>query len=127
MTQFNYIAVDSNGKKIKGILEAESSFALASQLRKQSITIISAERVAEKQIKNVKKPGNSFFSFAKKITAEDLVVFYRQLATMVDAGVQLVDALSILTDQTENSTFKKVIQDVKEKIEAGENFSAAQK
>ncbi|MBL7067208.1 MAG: type II secretion system F family protein [Candidatus Marinimicrobia bacterium] len=127
MAQFNYTAIDAHGKKIKGSSEAESSFALAAQLKKQSITIIFAERIEEKgkRIKKDKIPGNSFFSLAKKITTEDLVIFYRQLSTMVDAGVQLVDSLEILADQAGNPTFQKVIQDVKGNIEAGESFSAA--
>ena len=125
MAQFNYIAVDSNGKKIKGSSEAENSFTLAARLRKQSITIISAERIEEKRIKKDKKPGNSFFSLTKRITTEDLVIFYRQLSTMVDAGVQLVDSLDVLADQAGNPTFQKVLKDVKRNIEAGESFSSA--
>jgi len=125
MAQFNYTAIDAHGKKIKGTSEAENSFALAARLRKQSITIISAERLEEKRIKKDKKTGNSFFSLAKRITTEDLVIFYRQLSTMVDAGVQLVESLDILADQAGNPTFQKVIQDVKENIEAGESFSAS--
>ena len=125
MAQFNYTAIDAHGKKIKGTSETENSFALAARLRKQSITIISAERIEEKRIKKDKKTGNSFFSLAKRITTEDLVIFYRQLSTMVDAGVQLVESLDILADQAGNPTFQKVIQDVKENIEAGESFSAS--
>jgi len=127
MAQFNYTAVNAHGKKINGSSEAENSFALATQLKKQSITIIFAERIEEKgkRIKKDKLPGNSFFTLAKKITTEDLVIFYRQLSTMVDAGVQLVDSLEILADQAGNPTFQKVIQDVKGNIEAGEDFSAA--
>jgi len=127
MALFEYTAIDAHGKKIKGSLEAENSFALAARLKKQSVTIIFAERVEEKEkrIKKDKRTGNSFFSFAKKITTEDLIIFYRQLATMVDAGIQLVESLSILTDQTENPTFRKVLEDIKGKIEAGEDFSAA--
>ncbi|MCK4296111.1 MAG: type II secretion system F family protein, partial [Candidatus Marinimicrobia bacterium] len=66
-----------------------------------------------------------FFSLAKKVTTEDLVIFYRQLSTMVGAGVQLVDSLDVLADQAGNPTFQKVIRDVKGNIEAGESFSSA--
>jgi len=127
MAQFNYTAIDAHGKKIKGTSESENSFALTAQLKKQSIAIIFAERIEEKgrRTKKDKILGNSFFTFAKKIGTEDLVIFYRQLSTMVDAGVQLVDSLEILADQAGNPTFQKVIQDVKGNIEAGEDFSAA--
>ncbi len=125
MAQFNYTAIDARGKKVKSTSEAENSFALAARLRKQSITIISAERIEVKRIKKDKIPGNSFFTLTKRITTEDLVIFYRQLSTMVDAGVQLVESLDILADQAGNPTFQKVIQDVKENIEAGESFSAS--
>lgn len=125
MPDFAYIAIDANGKKLKGIMEAESSLALASALRKKFITIISAERRETKTqaSKNVGK--RSFFSLGKKLKSDDLVMFFRQLSTMVSAGVQLVDSLSVLTDQAENAEFKRVVMEVKEKVEAGENFSKA--
>ncbi len=68
MAQFNYTAIDAHGKKIKGISEAENSFALAAQLKQQSITIIFAERIEEKgkRTKKDKIPGSSFFTLAKK-------------------------------------------------------------
>ena len=124
MDQFNYIAVDSGGKKVKGRAEAESSFALASKLRRQGITIISAERMANNRTPKA-RDGNKFFSLGKKVKLEELVVFFRQLSTMVDAGVQLVDSLSMLADQAENREFTKVIGRVKENVEAGVSFSTA--
>jgi len=124
MTYFNYIAIDSNGKKIRGTAEADSSFALATQLKKQAITIISAERLADKT-KTEKGLARSKLGLSGKIKTEDLVVFFRQLATMVDAGVQLVDGLSILTDQAENKSLRDILHNVRENVEGGINFSFA--
>ncbi|PIS27452.1 MAG: hypothetical protein COT43_10435 [Candidatus Marinimicrobia bacterium CG08_land_8_20_14_0_20_45_22] len=125
MPEYSYIAIDANGKKIKGLTEAESSHTLASALRKKSITIISAERREMKSTSAKTGRKSSFFTFSKKLKTDDLVMFFRQLSTMVEAGVQLVESLNVLTEQAENAEFKRVILEVKEQVEAGDNFSKA--
>jgi len=125
MPEYSYIAIDANGKKIKGVMEAESSHILASVLRKKSITIISAERREMKSSSTKTRKKSSFFTFSKKLKSDDLVMFFRQLSTMVEAGVQLVESLSVLMEQSENAEFKRVILEVKEQVEAGDNFSKA--
>ncbi|MFA4839338.1 MAG: type II secretion system F family protein [Candidatus Neomarinimicrobiota bacterium] len=125
MPEYSYIAIDANGKKVKGVMEAESSHTLASTLRKKSITIISAERREAKSSATKTDRKSSFFTFTKKLKSDDLVMFFRQLSTMVEAGVQLVDSLNVLMEQAENAEFKRVIQQVKERVEAGDNFSKA--
>jgi type IV pilus assembly protein PilC len=62
---------------------------------------------------------------SKKVKLDDLVIFSRQLATMIDAGIPLVHALGILSEQIENKNFKAVIVTVRQDIEAGMNFSDA--
>ena len=124
MPDFAYTALTSGGRKIKGVSSAKSPGQLAYQLQKNSMTLLSAKPVRQVE-KTTKIPGNSFFTLSKPITTEDRVVFYRQLSTMVDAGVQLVDCLDILLEQSENPTFRKIIKSVKEDLESGENFSSA--
>jgi len=124
MTRFNYLAIDQQGKKKRGTADAESSFALANQLRQQGLTIISATRLDIQPVStHPKLTGKKLF--APKIKSEELVIFYRQLATMVEAGVQLVDSLGVLTEQIQNPNFKTIVADVREKIQAGSSFSAA--
>ena len=124
MALYKYTAIGRNGKKIKGNLEAKSPIALATQLGKQSITVISSKLINKKPTSD-KNKVNTFFTFSKQVTTEDILVFFRQLATMVDAGVSLFDCLLLLAEQAESSQFKTVLNNVKDDVEAGVDFSKA--
>ena len=60
-----------------------------------------------------------------KVTGKDVVIFTRQLSTMIDAGLPLVQSLEILTKQQENSTFKKILQTVRTDVETGSTIAEA--
>ena len=124
MALYKYTAIGRNGKKIKGNLEAKSPIALATQLGKQSITVISSKLINKKPTSD-KNKVNTFFTFSKQVTTEDILVFFRQLATMVDAGVSLFDCLLLLAEQAESSQFKTVLNNVKNDVEIGVDFSKA--
>jgi type IV pilus assembly protein PilC len=112
MAKFNYTAVDTSGKRISGVLEASSLF-IANQLleRKHLHPVSVAEQKNSKfKLSNLKK---------KKIKQKDMVVFTRQLATMINAGVPLVRSLATLQAQTENPTFRKHISEITKDIEGG--------
>ena len=101
MPQFEYIVKDKEGKNLNGKREAADVNNVVSALRQEGFLIIRINEV---------KTKSSFFSkdiFTAKrggrIKADDIVVFSRQLATMVEAGVPLVQSLSTLTDQAENA------------------------
>ena len=125
MTEFAYTALTSTGQKIKGVSAAGSATQLSLQLQKKSMTLLTAKPTNKAESVKKVSTGHSFFTFSKPIQTEDLVVFFRQLSTMVGAGVQLVDSLDILQDQSENPNFRKIIKVVKEDIEGGVNFSKA--
>jgi type IV pilus assembly protein PilC len=77
-------------------------------------------------IKVKKKPKDIFAGisfFQPKVTTKDVVIFTRQFATMIDAGLPLVQCLEILASQQENSTFKQVLNDVKKSVEGGSTFA----
>lgn len=124
MARFSYIAIDQQGQKQRGIAEAESSFTLATRLKQSGLTIISAAR-QDAQSEPVNKPKSKSKLFAQKIKTEELVIFFRQLATMVEAGVQLVDSLNVLVDQIQNQRFHDVIAHVRNQLQGGTSFSAA--
>jgi len=125
MALYKYTAINRNGKKIKGSSEAKNPTALATQLGKQSITVISSKIIANKKPTSDKHKVNTFFTFSKPVTTEDILVFFRQLATMVDAGVSLFDCLLLLAEQAESSQFKTVLNNVKDDVEIGVDFSKA--
>lgn len=124
MVRFSYIAIDQQGQKQRGIAEAKSSFTLATRLKQSGLTIISAAR-QDAQSEAVNKPKSKSKLFAQKIKTEELVIFFRQLATMVEAGVQLVDSLNVLVDQIQNQRFHDVIAHVRNQLQGGTSFSAA--
>ncbi len=112
-----------DGGTQKGEIEAASEEAVRSILQSQRITPI-----------KIKKKGESIFSkelnisfLQPKVTIDDLVVFTRQFATMIDAGLPIVQGLDILAQQQPNPTFKKVLMEVKADVESGSTFADALK
>ncbi|MDO8536153.1 MAG: type II secretion system F family protein [Candidatus Omnitrophota bacterium] len=119
MPNFKYSAKDNSGKTISGTFEAVDYAAAIDMLRKKNLVIVSVKEAAAKlNISNI--------SFGKKkIKIDDLVVFSRQLATMVDAGIPLVGALDILGDQIENKAFGDTIIKIRNDVETGSSLSDA--
>ena len=104
------------GEKRKGELEAVDQAAALSQLKRM--------RIADPTIKE--KPKDLFENvafFQPKITGKDIVVFTRQLSTMIDAGLPLVQCLEILAKQQSNTSLKKVLQEVQADVESGTTFA----
>ena len=117
MPNFKYIVKNQEGKTVKGEADAKSKENLIELLRKQNFTIIS---VGDDQQSQAKKT-----QIARKVKLEDLVIFSRQLATMVEAGITLVSVLDILSQQIENKGFGRVIARLRDDVEAGSSFSQA--
>jgi len=116
---FKYAAKDKDGKNVTGVIGAADNAAAINTLRKRDLIIISLSEVKSSAVW-------VFFSKPrKKIKLDDLVIFSRQLATMVDAGIPLVSALDILGEQMENKTFSAVIIDIRNDVEAGLSLSEA--
>jgi len=118
---FRYVAKNASGKKISGVIEAENKKAAIDLLRKKDLTIILLEEASTGP--SLLKGGK--ISFLKKVSVDDLVVFSRQLATMVEAGIPLVNVLDMLGEQMEKPFFKEVILKIRDDIEAGASFSEA--
>ena len=116
MSLFKYIAKDQGGRNITATLEADNEQAVVTALRKRGMIVLNvSEEVRATPLKKGKR----------KVKGGDLVVFGRQLATMVDAGLPLVQALTTLAEQADNPSLKAVLDDVVEDIEQGSNFSEA--
>ncbi len=100
----------------KGTMEAPNEATVTAQLRAQKITPSSVKKSLGAV--EIKIPG-----LKRKVKTKDLVVFTRQFATMIDAGLPLVQCLDILSSQQENPTFKEILLKVKEDVEAGNTFA----
>lgn len=113
----------TNGKVEKGVLEAASESAVKQYLQSKDITPI---KIKEKK-KSILQAELNISFLQPKVTVENLVVFTRQFATMIDAGLPIVQGLDILAGQEPNPTFKKILYEIKADVEGGNTFSDALK
>src|SRR5688572_19973390 len=115
MPQFKYTARNTSGKVIEGMVDAAIQKAAMDKLRSQRYTVMS--------LAEVKSESVSFLAnlnpFKGAIKTKDLSIFSRQLATLVSAGVPIVQGLNILEEQIVSPAFKKVILAVRSDIESG--------
>ncbi len=116
MNAYQYIAKDRNGRAVTGIIESASDSEAVQLLHNRNLVVIS--------IKPAKKAASATGG-GNKVKLEDLVVFSRQLATLVDAGIPLVQSLGILAEQIENKSLKKVVTMIRQDIEGGMSFCDA--
>lgn len=115
--QFEWEGKDRKGNKIKGQMSAETQALVKAQLRKQGIAA-----------SKVRKPAFSFGGEKKqKITPFDIAIFVRQLATMMKAGVPLIQSFDIVADGLENPTLRNLVIEIKNDVAAGNNFAGALK
>src|SRR5918999_3064968 len=117
MTLYAYKALDKQGEIVEDKTEGSGEMAVATELRKQGLLVIDVkeQRLAQKDI----------LAPFKGVRLGDLVVFARQLATMINAGLPIVRALYILSEQTENPKLKDVVVAVRKDVEAGSSLSEA--
>ena len=99
---FRYEALDNQGAKTTGLVEADNSQEADSLLKDNGLILVSLE------VANIKK-GLSL-PFLGRISMKDIVIFARQFSIMISAGVPMVQSLRILVNQTENKKFKNVIK-----------------
>jgi type IV pilus assembly protein PilC len=115
--EFKWSGKTTKGTIQSGVISANSREDVISHLRKQNIIPTSI----------AKKPKSLFQLPPGRPSDKDIVIFTRQFATMIDAGLPLVQALEILTQQTENKSFAKIIGVVKDDVEGGSTFADALK
>lgn len=118
MPIYNWKGKNSYGETRKGSLEAPNKELAYAYLKKIRITPSSVKEKPKDIFENI-----SFFQ--PKVTTKDVVVFTRQLSTMIDAGLPLVQCLEILGKQQENPTFKKVLIEIKSDVETGTTLADA--
>ncbi|MFH1077065.1 MAG: type II secretion system F family protein [Pseudomonadota bacterium] len=116
MPEFNWTGKNARGANQGGVMEAADIDAVKLQLRRMKITPV---KVAPKQ----KDLFENIQFMQPSVKETELVVFSRQFATMIDAGLPLVQCLEILHSQQANSTFKKALKSIKEDVEGGFTFA----
>ena len=118
MAVFVYTGRTRGGQTITGEMEGANREAVVARLRSQQV-IATAVRTTPKDITI---PG-----LGGKVSDRDIVVFTRQFATMIDAGLPLVQCLEILASQQDNKTLKKTLTEIRQSVEGGSTFAAALK
>lgn len=116
---FFYQAKDAKGLHIEGKIDAPSEDQAILLLHQKGVFVISLGEVESKGL------NADMLSFFNKATRKDLIIFTRQLATLIDADVPLLEAFAILAHQTEKESFKKVIIEVQAAVEGGSALSVA--
>ena len=116
MPSFTYLAREAaSGRETRGKLEAATEQAAIAALMNRDLLVVAIQERAVQRNRAV----------TGHVGLADLVVFTRQLATMIDAGLAIVQSLQALADQTTNKAMREVIRDVCTRVEQGDNFSTA--
>ena len=110
-------------KYVEGTIDALSQEEASFKLKDQKIIITKLIRTKKKAAEKKKSGGSSFSLFKKKIKPEDIVIFSKQFATMVKAGLPILQTLSMLRDQLEHPEVKIIVEDVRKNLEGGLTLS----
>jgi type IV pilus assembly protein PilC len=123
MDFFTYKGI-SAGKYIEGEIEALNQEEASHKLKGDKVIITNLVKSKKKKIEKKEKNKGSSFSFGKKkVTPADVVIFSKQFATMVKAGLPILNVLKMLRDQVENPSLKEIIEDIRKSLEGGVTLS----
>jgi len=117
MKRFHYIAKDTGDKKQEGFLEADNKEAVLETLRKKSLTPISVKEDRDDVLSKLKD-----FSI---VSSSEKVMFSKELATLISAGIPIAQSMHILEEQVESKTMKKTVTEIASDIEGGFSLSSA--
>ncbi|MEI7705395.1 MAG: type II secretion system inner membrane protein GspF [Deltaproteobacteria bacterium] len=123
MPVFAYKALDSSGKAVEGLKEADSPKTLRGALRREGLFL--TEVTGEKQARSASPDVNVKRWLGGRIKADDVAVATRQMAVLVNAGIPLVDALTALVEQVDNERLKRVLSSVKQRVNEGSSLADA--
>jgi type IV pilus assembly protein PilC len=115
MSVYVFKALDLGGGKARGEVEADSKQAVADRLKQRGLIVLDvAEKNSSKEIE---------LAFLKRVTANELAIFSRQLSTMISSGMSILRALYVLEEQTEGKFLRETIVAVRKEVEAGRSLS----
>ena len=113
----------SAGKYIEGEIEALSLEEASFKLKEQKLIITNLSKSKKKGKSKEKKKGGSSIFGKKKVTPQDTMMFSKQFATMVKAGLPILSTLGMLRDQIEHPTLKEIIEEIRRNLEGGITLS----
>ena len=122
MPVFEYRALDKNGKRVKGIIDADSAFTARNKLRNSDIYPVDLKETSSRL--KVQASGQiSLASMLRSIKQSELSTMTRQLATLMGAGISLVTSLELLITQESNPLLKKILAQIKESVNEGNSLA----
>ena len=117
MPTYKYVAQDDRGKEIHSTMSAKNREEVMGELRRQGLTLVDLEEKASLLKMDLGGGG--------KVKLDDMVIFTRQLSTMIAAGIPLLESLEILQEQQTIPVFAKALGDIVDRVRSGSDFSAA--
>src|SRR6201981_733636 len=118
MGAFEYVALDASGRERKGILEGDTPRHIRQLLREQQLLPVTVSEVAQKEATRQRS-----FSLIRRVSATDLALFTRQLATLVRAGLPLEESLLAVSQQTERPRVQSIILGVRARVMEGHTLA----
>ena len=106
----------SAGKYVEGEIEALNQDEASHKLKEQKLIITNLVRSKKKKDKKTKKKGEGSSFFKQKIKPQDIVIFSKQFATMVKAGLPILQVLDMLASQLENPSLKEIVAEIKKSL-----------
>ena len=115
MPLFQYVVKSGEGQTVQGTLDAANEGDVVNELRSRGFLIMEIRKAKDTKVTKSRK----------KVSADDVVTFTRQMSTMIDAGLPLLQSLNIMTEQLDNLNFREIIREVASDIESGSSLSEA--
>ena len=119
MAEFNYVAVNKQGKREKGIIEAVDEQDLKKKLRLKGLILVNSIKSTKSQRKS------KGFKFQSSVNSYDLTLITRQMATMLESGIALLRVISIIEKQAEKPKLKEMFSQIKNDVSQGQTLSSA--
>jgi len=113
----------ATGKQVHGVRDADNAKVLRALLRREGVMLTSAQE--EATAKRAQAKNLDIFAFARRVSVGDVAMMTRQLATLVTAGIPLVEAVAALTEQVEKLELKRVLTQVRDRLNEGASLAKA--
>jgi general secretion pathway protein F len=121
MAIYNYKGIDKTGKEVKGTINAENLSPAKARVKAMGIMLI---EINEQTSSSMKKNAGGM-SFGNSVSIADLSLMTRQLATLLKAKIQVVEAFSALVDQADNPRLKITLSEIRQKVNEGSSLAKA--
>lgn len=120
MAIYAYKGLDKTGAEVKNSINSESLTTAKAKVRSMGIMLI---EINEQKSQNKSSGGSSSITFGQTVSIQDLSLMTRQLATLIKAKIQIVEAFSALVDQTDNQKLKIILAEIKQKVNEGSSLA----